>query len=146
MKTVIQRVKEASVIIEGKTNGSIQNGLVVFICVEHNDSHSHADYLVDKLLTLRIFNDADGKMNRSIQEAKGAFLVISQFTLSADCKKGRRPSFDSSAKPEKAQSLYNYFIQKLQEGSLPVASGVFGAMMNVHLINDGPVTFILNSI
>ncbi|MFC1704168.1 D-aminoacyl-tRNA deacylase [Candidatus Omnitrophota bacterium] len=145
MKTVIQRVKEAEVFIEGASTTRIGAGVLVFLCVEQNDTEAEADYLVEKLLNLRMFNDAEKKMNLSSVEVNAELLVISQFTLSADCKKGRRPSFDSSAKPEVAEALYKYFIGKLQQSKSKVASGVFGAMMDIRLINDGPVTFIINS-
>ena len=145
MKTVIQRVSESEVFIDKKTSGKISKGILILLCVERGDKESDADYIAGKILNLRIFDDSQSKMNLSALEEQAELLVISQFTLSADCKKGRRPSFDSSAEPKEAEKLYKYFINKLRDSSLRVESGIFGAMMDIHLINDGPVTFIINS-
>ena len=145
MKTVIQRVSESEVFIDKKTSGKISKGILILLCVERGDNESDADYIAGKILNLRIFDDSQSKMNLSALEVQAELLVISQFTLSADCKKGRRPSFDSSAEPKEAEKLYKYFINKLRDSSLRVESGIFGAMMDIHLINDGPVTFIINS-
>jgi len=145
MKVVIQRVKEAKVSVNGQLINRIGKGMLVFLCVQKDDDQQDADYLVDKLINLRIFEDNEKKMNLSIQEIKGEFLVISQFTLAGDCNKGRRPSFDKAAEPKKAEELYNYFAQGLAKSSLTVKTGKFRAMMDISLINDGPVTFILDS-
>jgi len=145
MKTVIQRVSESEVFIDKKTSGKISKGILILLCVERGDKESDADYIAGKILNLRIFDDSQSKMNLSALEVQAELLVISQFTLSADCKKGRRPSFDSSAEPKEAEKLYKYFINKLRDSSLRVESGIFGAIMDIHLINDGPVTFIINS-
>lgn len=145
MKLVIQRVKKASVEVAGKNVGIIGMGLLVFLGVGQDDTKEDADFLVQKILQLRIFEDAQGKMNLSAQEVNAEFLVVSQFTLYGDCQKGRRPSFDQAAPPDKAQELYHYFVEKLRQQKAKVATGEFRAMMDVHLINDGPVTFILES-
>jgi D-tyrosyl-tRNA(Tyr) deacylase len=145
MKLVIQRVREARVVVEGSTTGSIRTGLLVFIGIARSDTENDADYLVDKLLGLRIFPDDAGKMNRNVQEADGSLLVVSQFTLYGDCRKGRRPSFDEAAPPDRAIALYNYFLELTKKGPVPVAAGIFQATMEVHLVNDGPVTILLDS-
>jgi D-aminoacyl-tRNA deacylase len=145
MRLVIQRVREARVDVDGRCRGSIQAGLLVLVAVAKSDGKAEADYLVDKLLGLRIFADQDGKMNRSVVEVGGGLLVISNFTLYGDCGKGRRPSFDLAAGPEQARSLYDYFVEKLRGSTVPVETGVFQAAMDVHLINDGPVTFLCES-
>jgi len=119
--------------------------LVALIGVSREDTRLEADYMLNKLLGLRIFPDADGKMNRSVVESGGALLLISQFTLYGDCRKGRRPSFDRAAAPEMAQSLYEYFVESARKGPIPVQTGIFQATMEVHLINDGPVTILLDS-
>jgi len=125
--------------------GAISTGLVVFLGVAKTDTVEEANYLLDKLISLRIFPDAEGKMNRNIQEAGGALLVVSQFTLYADCRRGRRPSFDPAAGPEQAQFLYEYFVAQARQTKVPVETGTFQAMMSVRLINDGPVTIMLDS-
>lgn len=145
MRIVLQRVVRASVEVAGETVGSIGRGVVVFLAVTHADSPAHADFLVDKTVNLRIFPDAAGKMNRNVREAGGGILVVSQFTLYGDCRKGRRPSFDEAAPPEHALALYEYFVERLKAEISPVATGIFQAAMQVSLINDGPVTFILES-
>jgi D-aminoacyl-tRNA deacylase len=145
MRAVLQRVERASVDVDGETVGSIGSGLLVLLGVAKGDTHAHADYLADKILNLRIFSDDAGKMNRSVIEAGGDVLVVSQFTLYGDCRKGRRPSFDDAAPPELARPLYEYFVERLRAGNLPVATGVFQASMKISLVNDGPVTFVLES-
>jgi D-tyrosyl-tRNA(Tyr) deacylase len=119
---------------------------VVFVGVARGDTTDDADYLVDKLLGLRLFSDADGKMNRNVQEAGGELLIISQFTLYADCRRGRRPSFDPAAPPNEAEALYDYFVQQARKGPVPVATGKFQASMQVELVNNGPVTIWLDSL
>src|SRR5262249_10636024 len=128
MKLVLQRVKQARVDVHGNTVGSIGIGLLVLLGISKADTTADADYLIDKLLGLRIFPDEAGRMNRNVQDAAGALLVVSQFTLYADCRKGRRPSFDYAAPPEPAQSLYNYFVESVRRGPVPVETGVFQAM------------------
>jgi D-tyrosyl-tRNA(Tyr) deacylase len=145
MRAVVQRVREAQVLVHGKTVGEIGQGLLVFLGIAHSDEEDDADYLVPKILDLRIFNDSEGKFNLSLCDTKGSLLVVSQFTLLGDCRKGRRPSFSDAAFPEKARRLYDYFIASAAAQSIPVASGEFQAMMDVHLINDGPVTLLLDS-
>jgi D-tyrosyl-tRNA(Tyr) deacylase len=145
MRLVIQRVKESRVIVGGSTIGSIRSGLVVLVGISREDSRAEADYLVDKLLGLRIFPDDAGKMNRNIVESGGALLLVSQFTLYGDCRKGRRPSFDRAAPPKMARELYEYFVQSARQGPVPVETGEFQATMEVHLVNDGPVTILLDS-
>ena len=117
----------------------------MFAAIAKTDSHKDADYLADRLLGLRVFEDEAGKMNRSIQEVGGSLLIVSNFTLYADCRKGRRPSFDLAAEPDKAQTLYNYFVERAKATAVPVETGIFRASMNVHLINDGPVTLLCDS-
>ncbi len=145
MRLVIQRVREARVTVNNGTTGSIRTGLLVFLGVSRTDTVEDADYLTGKLLGLRIFPDEDGKMNRNVQEAGGSLLIVSQFTLYGDCRKGRRPSFDQAAPPEQAQDLYNYFVESAKRGPVPVETGVFQAMMQVHIVNDGPVTILIDS-
>jgi len=145
MKIVIQRVKEASVTVDAKIVGRIGKGLLVFLAVAKNDTLDDVNYLVKKLIELRVFEDAQGKMNCSIAEADGEFLVVSQFTLLGACEKGRRPSFDAAADPKKGEELYNAFVDALKAAGQKVATGQFRAMMDVALVNDGPVTLILES-
>ena len=145
MRLVIQRVREARVTVNDGVTGSIRTGLLVFLGVSRTDTVEDADYLTGKLLGLRIFPDADGKMNRNVLEAGGSLLIVSQFTLYGDCRKGRRPSFDRAAPPEQAQDLYNYFVESAKRGPVPVETGVFQAMMQVHIVNDGPVTILMDS-
>ncbi len=143
MKALIQRVKRASVTIDGKLHSQIGHGLLVLLGVVKGDEKLNADKLAEKLVHLRIFEDENEKMNKSLLDEKGEMLIVSQFTLCGDCKKGTRPSFDKSAPPEIANNLYEYFISKVKEYEVPVQTGVFGAMMDVELINDGPVTFMV---
>lgn len=145
MRIVLQRVKWAKVEVAGAVVGQINQGILVFLGVGREDSEKDAEYLVQKLIQLRIFEDQDGKMNASALDAKAEFLVVSQFTLYGDCRKGRRPSFDAAAEPQKAEELYNFFVQKLQAENVKVQTGQFRAMMDVSLLNDGPVTFLLES-
>lgn len=145
MIAVLQRASDARVDISGNTVGAIPFGLVILLGVFGDDSREDADYLVDKTANLRIFNDDDGKMNLSVQDVNGHALVISQFTLCADTRKGRRPSYIRAAGPDKAKQLYEYYREQLAQTGIPVESGEFGAMMDVHLINKGPVTIILDS-
>jgi len=146
MRAVIQRVTEASVIIDENINGEIDLGLLILLGIEGSDSQEDIDWLVRKLTNMRIFSDVDDKMNLSIKDVKGSFLVISQFTLHASTKKGNRPSFIRAARPELAIPLYNEFCKSLQEYSnLKVATGIFGADMKVSLLNYGPVTIIIDS-
>lgn len=140
MKALIQRVKRASVSIEGKLYSSISSGLLVFLGVEKDDEKVNAEKLAQKVINLRVFEDENDKMNLSLKDVKGEILVVSQFTLCGDCKKGTRPSFDKAASPQKAVDLYEYFIKCLKEDNIPVQTGKFRAMMDVELINDGPVT------
>jgi D-tyrosyl-tRNA(Tyr) deacylase len=145
MRLVVQRVTEARVTVSDSTTGSIRTGLLVFLGISRTDTVEDADYLTGKLLGLRIFPDEDGKMNRNLQQAGGSLLIVSQFTLYGDCRKGRRPSFDRAAPPEQAQDLYNYFVESAKRGPVPVETGVFQAMMQVHIVNDGPVTILMDS-
>lgn len=145
MRLVIQRVREARVTVNDGVTGSIRTGLLVFLGVSRTDTVEDADYLTGKLLGLRIFPDEEGKMNRNVQEAGGSLLVVSQFTLYGDCRKGRRPSFDQAAPPDQAQGLYNYFVESAKRGPVPVETGVFQAIMQVHIVNDGPVTILIDS-
>jgi D-tyrosyl-tRNA(Tyr) deacylase len=143
MKLVIQRVKEASASINGKIIGKINKGFLVLLGISQEDTEEKIDWLVKKLINLRIMADKDGKMNLKLADVGGEILVVSQFTLFADCKKGNRPSFIAAASPEKAEKLYNLFIKKLKEEKAKIKTGEFGAMMQISLINDGPVTIIL---
>ena len=146
MRAVIQRVAEARVDSQGGVSGSIGAGLVVLLGIAKTDTHQDADYLVDKILNLRIFSDDSGKMNRSIIDAQGGLLVVSNFTVYGDCRKGRRPSFDLAADPEKAQELYLYFISRARTAPVPVETGIFRAAMKLYLVNDGPVTLSCDSV
>lgn len=145
MRVVVQRSKAAKVTVEGTVVGSITNGLVLLVGVTHEDREEDAAFLAEKIANLRIFEDDGGKMNLSILEAGGEILSVSQFTLYGDCRKGRRPNFMDAAKPDQALSIYNAFNSYLSEKGLKVENGVFGAMMDVQLINDGPVTLIIDS-
>ena len=143
MKLVVQRVKNASVEVEGKKVGSIEKGYLVLLGVTHTDTKETADYLVKKLCNLRVFEDENGKMNLNIKQVGGSLLIVSQFTLYGDCSEGNRPSFTNAAKPEMANELYEYFCDKCLENNIKVERGIFGADMKVSLLNDGPVTIIL---
>ncbi len=145
MIAVIQRCSRGNVTVSENVVGEIDHGLVILLGVQKDDFESDADYLVNKIFGLRIFNDENDKMNLSIKDVGGSALVISQFTLCGDTKKGRRPSFVNAAAPEDGNRLYEYFMQELRNLGVPVQSGKFGAMMDVELVNDGPVTFVLNS-
>ena len=145
MRVVIQRVSQASVIVKERTIGVIGRGLLVFLGVSRSDTSEDAAYLLDKLLWLRIFTDEDGKMNRNVQESGGSLLLVSQFTLYGDCRRGRRPSFDEAAPPEHARALYDEFVAAAQRTTVPVQTGEFQAMMEVRLVNDGPVTILIDS-
>jgi len=143
MKAVIQRVKSASVTINNELFSEISAGILILLGVEKNDTRENADFLAQKILRLRIFEDENEKMNFSIQDIQGEILVVSQFTLAADCKKGTRPSFDNAKNPTEANEIYEYFVEQLKKSNLNVKTGKFRAMMDVALINDGPVTFVL---
>jgi D-tyrosyl-tRNA(Tyr) deacylase len=145
VRVIIQRVTEARVSVGGETVGKIGRGLCVFLGVGKTDDEGHADALAVKLCNLRIFEDDQGKMNRSIIDVQGEILVVSQFTLYGDCTRGNRPSFTEAASPVEAERLYSYFVQKLQNGGLTVTTGRFQARMNVSLTNDGPVTFFVEA-
>jgi D-tyrosyl-tRNA(Tyr) deacylase len=145
MRAVIQRVTEARVEVEGRVTGAIRKGLVVLLGISKTDTRRDAEYLAEKVSGLRIFSDEGGKMNRSVIEAGGALLVVSQFTLYGDCRRGRRPSFDAAAAPLEARALYEYFVDTARSHGVPVETGVFQAMMQVHLVNDGPVTILCDS-
>jgi D-aminoacyl-tRNA deacylase len=145
MRAVVQRVSRASVVIDGETVGSIGAGLLVLLGVTHDDTSERAVWLAEKVVGLRIFNDADGKMNRDLIEVNGAMLIVSQFTLYGDCRKGKRPSFIDAAPPTIAIPLYEAFINGVKALGIPVATGRFGADMKVDLVNDGPVTLIVDS-
>ncbi len=145
MRAVIQRVIRSSVVVEGRTVGEIDAGLLVLLGVARDDTTKDADYLVDKIVNLRIFNDEQGKMNLSLAGIGGAMLVVSQFTLYADARRGRRPSYAEAAEPDLANSLYEYFVERVKSTGLRVQTGVFQAAMAVSLVNDGPVTILLES-
>lgn len=145
MKAVIQRVRQASVQVEGRSVASIGRGILVLLGVQKGDDEATARRLAERIATYRVFEDDTGRMNRSVQEIGGAALVVSQFTLCADCRRGRRPSFDPAAPPEQAEALYRRFAEYLKSFGVPVECGVFGAMMDVSLVNQGPGTFILEA-
>ena len=145
MRVVIQRVKSASVTVEGEVVSEIGKGLLVFLGVAQEDTPAEVDYMASKIANLRIFEDDEGRMNLSILDIGGEALVVSQFTLYGDCRKGRRPSFIHAARPEKADPLYQAFMDEISQLGVPVKAGIFQAMMDVKLINDGPVTMMLDS-
>ena len=145
MRAVIQRVQSASVCVDGRMTGKIDQGLLVLVGVGKGDGEKDIAYMVSKLPDLRIFEDASGKFNLSLREAGGGMLVVSQFTLYGDCRKGRRPSFTDAAEPAEAKKLYEQLVFKLREQGTPVETGEFQAKMEVHLVNDGPVTILLDS-
>ncbi len=143
MKLVVQRVKNAQVEVEGKLVGKIEQGFLVLLGVTHSDTKDQADYLVKKLCKLRVFTDENDKMNLGLKDINGELLIVSQFTLYADCSSGNRPSFINAAKPEQAEELYEYFCEQCEQNSIKVEKGIFGADMKVSLLNDGPVTIIM---
>ncbi|HEX4275341.1 MAG TPA: D-aminoacyl-tRNA deacylase [Bryobacteraceae bacterium] len=145
MRFLLQRVTRASVRIDGKLEAEIGAGLLVFVGIAATDLPANADYLADKLIHLRIFPDADGRMNRSALDVNASILLVSQFTLYGDCRKGRRPGFDAAASPDRARELYEYVVRKVSEKGLVTRTGVFQAHMEVELVNDGPVTFLIES-
>lgn len=145
MRFVIQRVLNSKVEVDNKVVGKIGKGFMVLIGIQHEDTKEIADFLIKKLLNLRVFSDENDKMNLSLKDVNGELLLVSQFTLYADCKKGNRPSFINSAKPEYANELYEYIIEKCKESGFCVQTGIFGADMKVELVNDGPVTIVLDS-
>ena len=145
MRAVVQRVREASVTVDEEVTGAIGTGLLVLLGVEEGDQQADADYIVDKTINLRIFNDDDGKFNRSLEDVSGGVLVVSQFTLHGDCRKGRRPSFVKAARPESAIPLYEYALGAFRARGVATEAGRFGAHMDVRLHNDGPVTILLDS-
>lgn len=143
MKILIQRVKKASVTINNELYSKINNGILAFVGIEKNDTLEQVEYLAKKIVNLRIFADDNGKMNKSIIDTQGEMLIVSQFTLCGDCKKGTRPSFDNSANPILANELYEKFISEIRKYNIKTQTGKFAAMMDIELINDGPVTFML---
>jgi D-aminoacyl-tRNA deacylase len=145
MRAVVQRVGRCRVTVSGEVVGEIEAGLLVLLGVSKSDSEAAADYLVEKIIGLRIFEDAEGKMNLSLQESGGALLVVSQFTLYGDVRRGKRPSFDGAARPEEAMRLYEYFVAKVRAAGLRCETGQFQAIMEVELVNSGPVTILLDS-
>jgi len=145
MRIVIQRVKEARVEIDGRVTASIGSGLVLLVGIAKEDKYQDADYLVNKVLGLRIFSDDEGKMNRSVEDVKGRLLIVSNFTVYGDCRKGRRPGFDLAADPARAEELYEYFVNRARASAVPVETGTFRAAMSIHLVNDGPVTLVCDS-
>jgi D-tyrosyl-tRNA(Tyr) deacylase len=145
MRAVVQRVSRAQVTVDGIVTGKINCGLLVLLGVARGDTQADADYLADKISGLRIFEDAEGKMNLSVTEMDGSVLVVSQFTLYGDVRRGKRPSFDTAAPPEQARKLYEYFVERIRAAGLPCETGRFQEMMEVELVNDGPVTILLDS-
>ena len=145
MRALLQRVNEASVEVNDRIIGKIGSGFLILICAMRGDDESNADQLVNKISKLRVFADENRKMNRSLLDVGGSVLVVSQFTLAADTSRGNRPGFSKAAKPDDGNQLYEYFIVQLQAAGIPVATGAFGANMQVHLINDGPTTFWLDT-
>ena len=145
MKLILQRVSNASVFVDKKEVSSINNGILVLFCAEKGDGRRQVDFLADKTLNLRIFADDKGKMNFSCLDVGGDILVVSQFTLAGDCSRGRRPGFDQAADPDIAWTLYEYYVELLSRSGLKIALGKFATDMKVHLVNDGPVTFLLES-
>lgn len=145
MRSVVQRVTRASVTVEGEIVGKIGNGLLIFFGVGQGDELSDLDWIVEKIIGLRIFEDEEGKMNRSVQDVSGKILMVSQFTLYGDCRKGKRPSFSTAAPPEVAKALFDQAVEKMRGYGIHVETGIFQAEMQVELVNDGPVTLLLDS-
>lgn len=145
MRIVLQRVARASVTVDSRVTGQIATGLLLLVGIHRDDRESDAEQLASKCAELRVFPDEDGKMNRSVMDVSGGVLVVSQFTLFGDCRKGRRPSYSDAAPPDKARTLYEYFVESLRRRVPQVATGIFAADMKVELVNDGPVTLILES-
>lgn len=145
MRAVVQRVTRAKVTVDGQVNGEIGTGLLVLLGVSQSDDEAAADYLVEKILGLRIFEDEAGKMNRNVLDVAGAVLVVSQFTLYGDVRRGKRPSFDAAARPQRAKELYEYFVAKTRAAGMTCETGVFQAKMDVELVNAGPVTILIDS-
>jgi D-tyrosyl-tRNA(Tyr) deacylase len=145
MRIVVQRCSRGKVTVDGKVTGEIGRGFVLLVGVTHEDTQADVDFLVDKVVNLRVFEDEEGKMNHSLLDIGGALLSVSQFTLYGDCRKGRRPNFMDAARPEQAMALYEAFNEKARSLGVQVETGVFGAMMEVELVNDGPVTLLLDS-
>jgi len=145
MRAVVQRVTSSKVVVDQQTVGEIGAGLLVLLGVAREDEQTDADYLAHKIVNLRVFRDDAGKMNGSLADTGGAMLVVSQFTLYGDARKGRRPSYTDAAEPEKANALYEYFVSRVRAQAIKVETGIFQAMMQVHLVNDGPVTILLDS-
>jgi D-tyrosyl-tRNA(Tyr) deacylase len=144
VKIVLQRISTASVYVEGEIIGTTGRGLLLLVGADSGDDEGKADYLADKILGLRIFEDNDGKMNRSVIDIGGEIMAVSQFTLSADIAKGRRPSFSTAMKPDEAEKLFDYFVNSIKNSGLKVKTGKFGAKMEINLVNEGPVTFVLS--
>jgi D-tyrosyl-tRNA(Tyr) deacylase len=145
MRAVVQRIRDGRVVVEDRVAGAIDRGLLIYLGVQEGDSLQDVRYMVDKLTNLRIFEDHEEKMNLSVLEAGGGMLVVSQFTLLGDCRKGRRPNFSEAARPEAADFLYQEFVKGCREAGIEVATGVFQAQMNVYSVNDGPVTILVDS-
>jgi D-tyrosyl-tRNA(Tyr) deacylase len=145
MRLLVQRVSEAQVTVGSDVTGAIRAGLLVFVGISREDTAADVDYAVRKIVGLRVFPDAEGKMNCNIRDACGALLIVSQFTLYGDCRKGNRPSFDQAATPAQAKALYDYFVDAARRASVPVETGVFQASMKVHLVNEGPVTIWIDT-
>lgn len=145
MRAVVQRVKRASVTVDSRVTGQIDRGILIYLGVTHDDTESDINWLINKIPNLRIFPDENGKMNLSVVDLELGVLVVSQFTLMANCKKGRRPSYDDAAKPDYAKKMYDEFVKKLKANKIPVKTGVFRAHMDVEYVNDGPITVIVDS-
>jgi len=145
VRAVVQRVSKASVTVDARITGQIERGLLVLLGVAQGDTDLDADYLAEKIVGLRIFEDADEKMNLSVLDVAGSVLAVSQFTLYGDVRRGKRPSFDAAARPDEAKRLYEYFVEKIRAAGVPCETGVFQAMMDVELVNSGPVTILLDS-